>query len=94
MREMFAGIKQMAAAAGRDADALEMVVRANVTPMDGVPDADRFIFVGSDEQLAADVAACRDLGASEVFFDLQFAPGVESVADHLAWVERLRGIAG
>ena len=68
-----------------------MVVRANVKPMDGVPDADRIIFVDSDEQLAADVAACRDLGATEVFFDLQFAPGVESIADHLTWLERLPG---
>ena len=94
MAQMFAGIKQMAAAAGRDADALELVVRANLTPLDGVPDADRFIFVGSDAQIAADIAACRDLGATEVFFDLQFAPGVATAGDHVAWVERLRGLAG
>jgi alkanesulfonate monooxygenase SsuD/methylene tetrahydromethanopterin reductase-like flavin-dependent oxidoreductase (luciferase family) len=54
--DMFAGIKGMARQAGRDPDALELVVRANVVFSDRPLGADRSDYHGTLEQIAEDVA--------------------------------------
>ncbi|MGA5702683.1 LLM class F420-dependent oxidoreductase [Peterkaempfera bronchialis] len=65
-------LTEQAASYGRDAAALGFCVRANVrlTPAP-VGDADRRPFVGTVEQIVADVAAHAEAGVHEVLIDLQ-----------------------
>jgi probable F420-dependent oxidoreductase len=93
MAEMFGGIKAMAAEAGRDPDALEMPVRANVVITDAPLGDDRMIFTGSSEQIAADIAAVRDVGTTELSFDPVFDPAVQTEADFLERMKQLWGLA-
>lgn len=93
--EMFGAIKAMAREAGRDPDALELVVRANVAITEQPLGADRSDYHGTLEQIAEDVARTRRIGATEMFFDLWAArPKVNSVDDWLTRMEQLRAIAG
>jgi len=87
---LFVEVMGAARAAGRDPDAVELVIRANVVLLDEpAPEDDRFSFVGSLEQIAGDVAGARELGAHEVHFDAQFSPGVDTVDDQVAVAEKL-----
>jgi probable F420-dependent oxidoreductase len=92
--EKLHAMQQMARDAGRDPQALELVVRANVkfsaTPLG----ADRMDFHGTLDQIGADVAKARQVGATELFFDLWTAhPQVHSVDDWLARMAQLWQIA-
>jgi probable F420-dependent oxidoreductase len=89
MAQMFSGIKEMAAAAGRDPSSFELVVRANLHITDKPVEKDRFIFTGTLDQIKEDTAACRKLGASEVHFDPGFG-GSRTVDQWLALMEQLR----
>jgi probable F420-dependent oxidoreductase len=64
-------IRDGAAAAGRDPDALELIVRAAPTVRDAALGPARAPFTGSWRQIADDVAHTRDLGAHELIIDLQ-----------------------
>ena len=86
---MFGGLKAMAKAAGRNPDDLAMIVRANVYFTDAPLGDDRFIFSGSSDQIRDDIHATRKIGADELFFDVQFSPGVYSVGKQLAKIEQL-----
>jgi hypothetical protein len=88
MAEMFGAIKQMAKAAGRDPSALAMVVRANLDVTDQPLGKERMIFSGSFDQIKEDVAACREIGAHEVFFDPAFSHGGQSLERWLALLEQ------
>ncbi|HVS64842.1 MAG TPA: TIGR03619 family F420-dependent LLM class oxidoreductase [Thermoanaerobaculia bacterium] len=91
---MFAAAQEAARAAGRGSDALELVIRANVTLLDeALPEEGRHSFAGSLEQIADDVAGLREIGANEIHFDTQFSPGVKTVDDHLELAERLYQVA-
>jgi alkanesulfonate monooxygenase SsuD/methylene tetrahydromethanopterin reductase-like flavin-dependent oxidoreductase (luciferase family) len=92
MAEMFAAIKAMASEVGRDPDALELLVRANVELFDQPLGDDRMIFTGTLDQVSADVAAAREIGTTELMFDVTFDPGVESVEDILRLMEDLYGL--
>ena len=92
MRQMFAGIQEMAKAAGRDPSELQMLVRANILMSDEPIEAERMIFSGSKDQLKADVDACRQAGASELFFDPTFQPGALQLDRWLAIMEDLRNL--
>jgi len=89
MRQMFAAMKGMATEAGRGLNAISMVVRANCAVLEQPIAGDRFIFTGSAEQIAEDVRATEALGAAELFFDVNFSPGVEGTDDVLRLMERL-----
>jgi probable F420-dependent oxidoreductase len=92
--QMFDGMKAMAKEFGRDPAALELLVRANIE-VSAVPiKSERAEFTGTVEQIAEDIAATRKIGANEIVFDVQFAPGVDTVDDILAGMEQLRRIAG
>jgi len=93
MAQMWAGIKQMAQAAGRDANALRMIVRANVEIADSALPKERAIFTGTLSQIKEDVLACRDIGAHELFYDPTFSKGAQSLDKWLALMEELRGLA-
>jgi probable F420-dependent oxidoreductase len=87
MTQMFATIKKMAQQAERDPSELKMIVRANIhiTAQGG---ADRPIFSGTLEQIAEDVAACKKIGADEVFYDVTFQ--ARSLDHWLELMEQLR----
>ncbi len=89
LEQMFGAIKAMAAEAGRRADALELVVRANVYFTDKPIEADRFIFTGTVDQIVEDVVASREIGATEVLFDVQFSPEIDSIEEYLTAMEQL-----
>ena len=91
--QMFETIKQMAQRAGRDPARLELIVRANVEFSAAKSTADRADFTGTLEQITQDVAAVQRLGASELLLDVQFSPGVSTVADILDRMEQLWQIA-
>ena len=84
MRSMIAQIRSLARDAGRDADAIELIVRANVHITDQPIESDRFMFTGTLEQIAEDVAASRDLGAAGLAVDVTFSPDTQTVDDFLA----------
>jgi hypothetical protein len=89
MRQMFTAMKGMAAEAGRSPEAIAMIVRANCAVVDRPVPGDRFVFTGSIEQIAEDVHATEALGAAELFFDVNFSPGIQSHQDALTLMETL-----
>jgi probable F420-dependent oxidoreductase len=90
MREMMAGLMDMAKAAGRDPASVEVVVRANLSIAQQPLGKDRGIFAGTLEEIKADIAAVRTLGAGELFFDAAFSPGVRTGDDYLKILEAIR----
>ena len=93
MEGMFAGIKQGAAEAGRDPGELKLVVIANLEFHPAPLGEDRPIFVGSEEQIEADIAATRRLGAEEVIFNALFSPDVRSTEELISRMEGLHTMA-
>jgi probable F420-dependent oxidoreductase len=94
MKTMFAAIRAMAQAAGRDPAKLRMVVRANLHL--GEPDArpQRPPFTGSWQQIGADIAATRDIGAHEILFEGQMLPSFQGLAGTIELMRRLRDLVG
>jgi probable F420-dependent oxidoreductase len=93
MGAMLQGMRETAERAGRDPGALALVVRANVWIGKRPLPADRLIFTGDPDQIAADIAATRDLGADELFFDAQGSRQVHSGDDLVATMEQLWELA-
>lgn len=93
MAAMMQQVHSMAKAAHRKGEDVQLVIRANmyITP-DPIAE-NRFIFTGSIDQIREDVVACRDLNPAEIFFDIVFSPGSETMAGYLQRMEQLRGIA-
>ena len=90
MVQMFGAMRQMAKDAGRDPSELGMIVRANMFITEK-PIADkRHIFVGSIEQMREDIAACEKIGADEVFLELGFTPGGQSLGNWETLLEEFR----
>ena len=90
MKAMFEGVRAMAAAAGRDPSQLELIVRANLHVTADPVGGERAIFTGTVEQIAEDVAACREIGAGEVFLDPTFSPGTDRLSSWLELMETFR----
>lgn len=90
MKQMFAGIQQMARQAGRDPASLKMVVRANLHIADKPLGNDRAIFSGTKEQIKEDIVAVRGIGADELFFDPTFMPGAQEISHWLELMEQVR----
>jgi probable F420-dependent oxidoreductase len=94
MKAMLAGIRQMAEGHGRDGDAIELIVRANLHVTDAPLGDDRPIFVGTPDQIRADVEASREAGAAEIDFDITFDPAARTPDDFLqglgTWLEVAR----
>lgn len=66
--------------AGRDPEAVRILVRLLVDLVDEDPGRDRRPLQGTREQVLDDLAALRAQGVTEVFFDLNFSPRVGSPA--------------
>ncbi|MFB3094075.1 MAG: LLM class flavin-dependent oxidoreductase, partial [Dehalococcoidia bacterium] len=90
MKQMMEGIKGMAQEAGRNPSEVVLVVRANILVTDEALGDDRWIFTGSSEQIKADIAATREIGAAELFFDPTFSPDGVSVEGFLSRMEMVR----
>ncbi len=69
--EMWGSVLSTAVRYGRDVDAMRLVVRANVYVTDEITVADRPPFVGSIEQIRADVEAHHEIGVHELIVDMQ-----------------------
>lgn len=93
MEQMFAAIKQGAAEAGRDPGELKLVVIANTEFHPAPLGSDHPIFVGSAEQIEADIAATRRLGAEGLIFNALFSPDIASTEDLLSRMEQLQTMA-
>jgi len=93
MAQMFHGIQQMAVEAGRDPSSLVMVVRANVLLSDKPMGKDRMFFSGTFDQIKEDIAACREVGAHELFFDPTFTHGAQELPRWLDLMEKIRRLA-
>lgn len=93
LKEMIAGLKGMAQEAGRDPAELAVVVRANVVVTEEPQGDERFMFLGSLDQIKTDIAAIRELGVTELHFDPSFSPDGVSVDGFLSLMERIRELA-
>jgi probable F420-dependent oxidoreductase len=87
MTAMLDGIRQMAEGHGRDPEAIELIVRANLHVTEEPLGDDRFIFTGTLDQIQADVAASRAAGADEITFDLSFDPATTTPEQFLEGLE-------
>jgi probable F420-dependent oxidoreductase len=93
MAQMMESIRQGARQAGRNPNALKMVVRANVMLTDGPLGDDRFIFTGSREQIKSDIQRTREIGADELFFDPAFSAAGMSLESFRGSLELMKQLA-
>jgi hypothetical protein len=54
---------------------------------------DRGPVCGTTEQIAADIAATKEIGATQLFFDPTFDPAVGSLDDYVGRMELCAGLA-
>ena len=90
MKPMMEALKGFAQEAERNPSEVEVVVRGFLNVTEKPLDDDRPIFNGSLEQTNSDIAAIRELGVDELFFDLQFSPEGTSVDGILSRMEKMR----
>ena len=88
MADMYRGIQAMAEAKQRDPMDIELIVRANCAIGAEITTDDRLPFHGSVNQIMDDARACAGVGAAEVFIDVQFSPGLDSVDRYLEYLEQ------
>jgi probable F420-dependent oxidoreductase len=92
MKQMMDSIKTMAREAGRNPDEIEVIVRANVYETPQKLGENRPLFHGSRDQIAADLAATRDLGVAEIFIDIGSSPEAQSLTGFMSTMEQMRAI--
>ncbi len=90
LKQMMAGLKSMAQAAGRNPSTVEVVVRANLTITPRPLGKQRSMFTGTMEEIKEDIDATRALGANELVFDPTFSPGTNSAAEFVTIMEQIR----
>lgn len=89
MARMLAAIRKMAQEAGRTAEEIALVVRANCHIVQEPARGARALFTGSIDQIAEDAKAVDAVGAAEIFFDVQYSPDVMTTDDVVERMERL-----
>ncbi|MCG8420475.1 MAG: LLM class F420-dependent oxidoreductase [Proteobacteria bacterium] len=82
----FDHIKSMARDAGRDADALELIVRANVLFTRRPGGDKRRLFCGTSQEIRSDVQKIRQIDTDELIVDVQWSRDVDSLS---ALIERM-----
>ena len=90
MAQMFGAIRKMAKDAGRDPSELQLIVRANLVITEKPIEKDRFVFVGSLEQIRDDISASAKIGADELFLEVGFTEGGQDVSNWLKWLDEFR----
>jgi hypothetical protein len=79
----------MARDAGRAAEEVNLVVRANCHLTDEPEPSGRAAFAGSIDQLVDDTKAVEALEAAEIFFDVQHSPNVNTTSDVIERMEHI-----
>jgi probable F420-dependent oxidoreductase len=82
-------VRDGAREAGRDPDAVRIVVRGLVELVDDDPGRRRRPLHGTRDQVLDDLVALRAQGVTEVFFDLNFADDADDGAARIANAERV-----
>jgi probable F420-dependent oxidoreductase len=82
-------VRAAANGAGRDGQALELLIYAAAHVLEESPGPDRPDFVGTFEEIRQDVATARALGASELIFMPGYATGDLQLETYMATLERL-----
>ncbi len=90
VQQMFASLQEQARRAGRDPSCLELIVRANLWLSDAPLGPRRAVFTGSLDEIAADIAATRSIGAHGIILDAQGAPQARTIEGLLHLMEALR----
>ena len=90
MAQMFGAIRKMAKDAGRDPSELQLIVRANLVITEKPIEKDRFVFVGSLDQIRDDISASAKIGADELFLEVGFTEGGQDVSTWLKWLDEFR----
>lgn len=85
-------LKRLAKEAGRNADAMQVILRAFVSLGDQARPADGWLFTGTLDQIKADAKRAAELGVSHILLETQFNPGM-TVQKMLKQAEQLRAIA-
>ena len=93
LAQIFEQLQRTTEKEGRDPSRMELIVRANLRLFEGPLGEDRAVFTGSLDQIRADAAALRGIGAHELFFDVQFEPRVDSEKAFIEHLEQLWEIA-
>ena len=65
-------------------------MRANLVITEKPIEKNRFIFVGSLDQIREDIAACEKIGADELFLEVGFTHGGQDVSNWLKWLDEFR----
>lgn len=94
LQQMWAGIGQMAQAAGRDPQSLSLIARANIVLCPQDLEGERHPFVGSPAQVAQDINAHAQAGVQELILDLQFSPQIDDAGAYIQAAESLLQLAG
>jgi len=94
MRQMFAALQGMAKEAGRDPAEIRLIVRANIEVRAESRGEAGWIFTGTRDEIKADIAAVRELGAEEIHFDPSLSDAGKSVQAFLDTIELVRELAG
>jgi probable F420-dependent oxidoreductase len=81
---LWAKVRDLAAGHGREPDALELVVRADITISEQPIDGERPSYAGTVEQVAADIADTRRAGAHEVILGVRGDHGLDQALDTYA----------
>lgn len=81
---LWAKVRDLAAGHGREPDALELVVRADITICEQPIDGERPSYAGTVEQVAADIADTRRAGAHEVILGVRGDHGLDQALDTYA----------
>lgn len=93
LKQMMAGLKDMAQAAGRAPAAVEVVLRANLSITPQPMGKGRWMFWGTWDEVKEDLEAIRPLGVNELFFDATFSPETHSEDDFFRIMEKIREVA-
>lgn len=90
---MMGAVRAAAEARGRDAGALQFVMRCLVTRTDErVEGPNRPVAVGTWEQIREDARRMAEAGVHEAFFDVAFQPDLHDLRSYLRYMERFREI--
>lgn len=87
-------VRREARAAGRDPEALELVIWAFVDLRDRPLGEGRPDFAGAMEEIARDVETARGLGVTEIIFAPGYASGELSLETYFGLLDQLRALVG
>jgi probable F420-dependent oxidoreductase len=93
-RSTIAEFRRLTLEAGRDPNAVEVVVKADYRLTEAPLGEARLLFSGSGDEIKGDVEACRELGVAEIVFNPSGATSEASATGFLTGMEQLRELVG